>query len=190
MMIFLLYACICIHFFFFLCIFNWWTWINERTNTHTHTHAHIHVWGVFRGIGYLAAKLGTWIIPHFHGVYTYDVPRNNAISRPKMCKKSYTTDMIFYRFTGKKNRTSNNTRGHPIACILPPRLLNQRFLDLRISPLFLNSPLTWDEVCVCPRKPPLYIHTLKFVYVCHTLKLACVCVCVCVRACVCVYVCT
>ena len=41
-----------------------------------------------------------------------------------------------------------------------PRLLNQRFLDLGISPLFLNSPLTWDEECVCPRKPPYtYAHT-------------------------------
>ena len=38
-----------------------------------------------------------------------------------------------------------------------PRLLNQRFLDLGISPLFLNSPLTWDEECVCPRKAP-YTH--------------------------------
>ena len=40
-----------------------------------------------------------------------------------------------------------------------PRLLNQQILDLGISPLFLNSPFTWDEECVCPSKTPLYIRT-------------------------------
>ena len=131
------------------------------THTHTHTHTHIHVWGGFRGIGYLAAKLGTWIIPHFHGVYSYDVPRNIAISRPKMCKKKLHNRYDFLPVTGEKIELSNNARGHPIACIYTtPRLLHQRFLDLGISPLFLNSPLTWDEVCVCPRIPPYtYTHT-------------------------------
>ena len=76
-----------------------------HTHTHTHTYTHIHVWGGFRGIGYLAAKLGTWIIPHFHCVYSYDVPRNIAISRPKMCKKIFTQQIWFSTGYWGKNRT-------------------------------------------------------------------------------------
>ena len=98
-------------------------------------------------------------------MYSYDVPKNIAISRPKMCKKKLHNRYDFLPVTGEKIELSNNARGHPIACILEylyigtlmhttPRLLNQRFLDLGISPLFLNSPLTWDEECLCPRKPP------------------------------------
>ena len=75
------------------------------THTHTHTHTHIHIRGGFRGIRYLAAKLGTWIIPHFHGVYSYDVPRNIAISRPKMCKKKVTQQIWFSTGYWGKNRT-------------------------------------------------------------------------------------
>ena len=76
-----------------------------KTCIHTHTHTHIHVWGGFRGIGYLAAKLGTWIIPHFHGVYSYDVPRNIAISRPKKCKRKVTQQIWFSTGYWGKNRT-------------------------------------------------------------------------------------
>ena len=38
-----------------------------------------------------------------------------------------------------------------------PRLLIWRFLDLGISPLKIDSPLTRDDLSVCPRKPP---HTI------------------------------
>ena len=131
------------------------------THTHTHTHTHIHVWGGFRGIGYLAAKLGTWIIPHFHGVYSYDVPRNIAISRPKMCKKSYTTDMIFYRLLEKKLELANNARGHPIACILPLDCFTSDFWIWGYPHCFWIPHLPEMKcVCVCPRKPPYtYAHT-------------------------------
>ena len=41
-----------------------------------------------------------------------------------------------------------------------PRLNNMRFSELGISPLPKDSPLTRDDLCMCPRKPPhVYAHT-------------------------------
>ena len=54
-----------------------------------------------------------------NGVYSYLVPRNIAISRPKMCKKKLHNRYDFPPVTGGKIELSNNARGHPIACILP-----------------------------------------------------------------------
>ena len=131
---------------------------HTQTHTHTHTHTHIHVWGGFRGIWYLAAKLGTWIIPHFHGVYSYDVPRNIAISRPKMCKKKLHNRYDFLPVTGGKIELSNNARGHPIACILPLDCLTSNFGFGDIPTVFeFPTHLRWF-VCVSP-KTPLYIRT-------------------------------
>ena len=129
-----------------------------HTHTHTHTHIHVHLWGGFRGIRYLAAKLGTWIIPHFHGVYSYDVPRNTAISRPKMCKKKLHNRYDFLPVTGEKIELSNNSRGHPIACILPLDCLTSDFWIWGYPHCFeFPTYLRW-RVCVSP-KNSLYIRT-------------------------------
>ena len=131
---------------------------HTKTRTHTHTHTHIHVWGGFRGIGYLAAKLGTWIIPHFHGVYSYDVPRNIAISRPKMCKKKLHNRYDFLPVTGGKIELSNNARGHPIACILPLPLdcLTSDFWIWGYPHCFWIPHLPeMKSVCV-PENPPIH----------------------------------
>ena len=127
--------------------------------TQTNTHTHIHVWGGFRGIGYLAAKLGTWIIPHFHGVYSYDVPRNIAISRPKMCKKKLHNRYDFLPVTGEKIELSNNARGHPIACILPLDCLTSDFWIWGYPHCFWIPHLPeMKSVCV-PENPPIHTHT-------------------------------
>ena len=127
------------------------------THTHAHTHIHIHVWGGFRGIRDLAAKLGTWILPHFHGVYSYDVLRNIAISRPKKCKKKLYNRYDFLPVTGKKIELSNNARGHPIACILPLDCLTSDFWIWGYPHCFLIPHL--PEICVCvPENPPIHIH--------------------------------
>ena len=135
------------------------THTHTYTHARTHTHTHIHVWGGFRGIGYLAAKLGTWIIPHFHGVYSYDVPRNIAISRPKMCKKKLHSRYDFLPVTGEKIELSNNARGHPIACILPLDCLTSNFWIWGYPHCFWIPHLPeMKSVCV-PENPPIHTHT-------------------------------
>ena len=135
------------------------THTHTHTRAHTHTQTHIHVWGGFRGIGYLAAKLGTWIIPHFHGVYSYDVPRNIAISRPKMCKKKLHNRYDFLPVTGEKIELSNNARGHPIACILPLDCLTSDFSIWGYPHCFWIPHLPeMKSVCV-PENPPIHTHT-------------------------------
>ena len=129
---------------------------NTTFCTHTHTHTHTRTcmrW--FSGIGYLAAKLGTWIIPHFHGVYSYDVPRNIAISRPKMCKKKLHNRYDFLPVTGEKIELSNN----PIACILPLDCLTSDFWIWGYPHCFLIPHLP-EMKCVCvPENPPIHTHT-------------------------------
>ena len=129
-----------------------------------HTHTHIHVWGGFRGIGDLAAKLGTWILPHFHGVYSYDVPRNIAISRPKKCKKQLHNRYDFLPVTGEKIELSNNARGHPIACILPLDCLTSDFWIWGYPHCFWIPHLP-EMICVCvPENPPIHTHTHTYTY--------------------------
>ena len=135
---------------------------HRHTDTDTYTHTHIHVWGGFRGIGDLAAKLGTWILPHFLGVYSYDVPRNIAISRPKKCKKKLHNRYDFLPVTGEKIELSNNARGHPIhvACILPLDCLTSDFWIWGYPHCFW-IPHSPEMICVCvPENPPYtYAHT-------------------------------
>ena len=59
-------------------------------------------------------------------MYSYDVLRNHAIIQPKKCFKKH-NKYDFLQGTEAKLELSN--RGHPIACILPPRLINKRFAE-------------------------------------------------------------
>ena len=139
---------------------SWHTAHTHMTHIHTHTwHIHVHVWGGFRGIRDLAAKLGTWILPHFHGVYSYDVPRNIAISRPKKCKKKLHNRYDFLPVTGEKIELSNNARGHPIACILPLGCLTSDFWIWGYPHcVWIPHLPEMKSVCV-PENPPIHTHT-------------------------------
>ena len=136
-----------------------WRHIKLQDGRQTHARTHTHVWGGFRGIGYLAAKLGTWIIPPFHGVYSYDVSRNIAISRPKMCKKKLHNRYDFLPVTGGKIELSNNARWHPIACILPLDCLTSDFWIWGYPHRFWIPHLPeMKSVCV-PENPPIHTRT-------------------------------
>ena len=146
----------------------WRVCVSPKTPLYTHT-THTYTYDWFSGNQNLAAKLGTWII-HFDGVYSYDVPRNIAISRPKTCKKSYTTGMGLYRLLRKKIELPTNASvSAPYSMHTTPRMLNQRFLDLGISPLMSNSTYLKWSVCVTHDKHTLYRRTHTHTHT-HTLN--------------------
>ena len=136
------------------------THTHARTHTHSHTHTHIHVWGGFRESDF-ASVTGDTILPHFPVCIHMIIPIYLAMNVRVQRKKHKKQQSDFSPGSGDKIECSNKRRGHPIPCILTPRLNNKRFSKLGISPLPKDSPLTWDEVCVCPRKPP-------YTYATHT----------------------
>ena len=69
-----------------------------------------------------------------------------------MGKKEEHNQYDFLPGTEGKIELSNNARGHPIACFIPPRLINKRFA-------IWGHP-HFEMIIVCPRKPHhTYAHT-------------------------------
>ena len=65
----------------------------------------------------------------------------------------------FLQGTEEKIELSNNARGHPIACILPPRLINKWFA-IWGHPRFETIPHLPEMICVCvTENHPTQMHT-------------------------------